>query len=155
MQFKCHASNNKEPWMPFSQGRTIKLQKDNCGSLEGGLKWSEEIRNWRGTHACVHAQSCPTLTLRTVALQAPLSSGFPRQEYWTGLTFPTPGDVQNPGVEPKPPVSPALAGRFFTAEPPGKPWRGTRSMQRETRRWGESYFQNKMNRIQGPLCDGG
>ena len=33
---------NKEPWMPFSQGRTIKLHKDNCGSLEDGLKWSED-----------------------------------------------------------------------------------------------------------------
>ena len=53
----------------------------------------------------------------TVACQAPLSMGFPRQEYWSGLPFPSPGDLPNPGTEP---VSPALAGRFFTIEPEGK-----------------------------------
>ena len=46
--------------------------------------------------------------------QAPLSMGFPRQEYWSGLPFPSPGDLPNPGMEP---ASPALAGRFFTTEP--------------------------------------
>ena len=50
--------------------------------------------------------------------QAPLFMGFPRQEYWSGLPFPSPGDLLNPGIEP---TFPALAGRFFTAEPPGKP----------------------------------
>ena len=54
---------------------------------------------------------------RTVARQAPLSMGFPRQEHWSGLQFPSPGDLSNPGVETS---SPALAGQFFTAEPPGK-----------------------------------
>ena len=57
----------------------------------------------------------------TVALQAPLSMGFPRQEYWCGLPFPSPGDLLNPETEPKSPVYPALAGGFFTTEPPGKP----------------------------------
>ena len=57
-------------------------------------------------------------TLSTVAHQAPLSMGFPKQEYWSGLTFPSPGDLPNPGIEH---ASPALAGEFFTAEPPGKP----------------------------------
>jgi len=54
----------------------------------------------------------------TVAHQAPLSTAFPRQEYWSGLPFPSPGDLPRPGIEHK---SPALAGRFFTAEPPGDP----------------------------------
>ena len=53
----------------------------------------------------------------TVAHQAPLSMAFPRQEYWSGLPFPPPGDLPDPGIEP---ASPALAGRFFTTEPPGK-----------------------------------
>ena len=44
--------------------------------------------------------------------------GFPRQEHWSGLPFPPPGDRPDPGVEPE---SSALAGGFFTAEPPGKP----------------------------------
>ena len=52
------------------------------------------------------AKSCPTLaTPWTVAHQAPLSMGFSRQEYWSGLPFPSPGDLPNPGIEPK---SPAL-----------------------------------------------
>ena len=53
-----------------------------------------------------------------VACQTPLSMGFPRQEYWSGLPFPAPGDLPDPEVEP---LSPSLAGGFFTAEPPGKP----------------------------------
>ena len=47
--------------------------------------------------------------------------GFPRQEYWSGLPFPSPGDLLHPGVKPGPPASPALAGGCFTLEPPGKP----------------------------------
>ena len=61
------------------------------------------------------------VTLWTVAHQAPLSRGFPRQEYWSGLLFHSPGDIPNPGMES---VSPALAGEFFTAEPPGKHYKG-------------------------------
>ena len=55
----------------------------------------------------------------TVAHLAPLSIGFLRQEYWTELSFPPPGDLPDPEIEP---ASPALAGGFFTAEPPGKPY---------------------------------
>ena len=57
-------------------------------------------------------------TLWTIAHQVPLSMGFPRQECWSGLPFPSPGDLPNPGIQP---VSLALAGGFFTAEPPRKP----------------------------------
>ena len=55
----------------------------------------------------------------TVARQAPLSLGFPRQEYWDGLPFPSPGGLHNPGI--KPVSSPASAGGFFIFEPPRKP----------------------------------
>ena len=58
----------------------------------------------------------------TVALQAPLSMGFSRQEYWRGLLFPPPGDLSDPGIEPASLAAPALASRFFTAEPSGKPF---------------------------------
>ena len=61
------------------------------------------------------------VTLWIVARQAPLSMGFSRKEYWSGLLFPSPGDLLNPGIEPMSLVSPALAGGFFTTEPPGKP----------------------------------
>ena len=57
------------------------------------------------------------MTLWTVAHLAPLSLGFPRQEYCSGLPFPPPGDLPDSGTEP---VSPELAGGFFTTELPGK-----------------------------------
>ena len=50
----------------------------------------------------------------TVAHQAPLSMEFSRQEYWSRLPFPTPGDLPDPGIKPLSPAFPALAGRFFT-----------------------------------------
>ena len=54
------------------------------------------------------------VTLWTVARQVPLSMRFSRQEYWSGLPFPPPGNLPNPGIEPTSPVFPTLAGRFFT-----------------------------------------
>jgi len=57
----------------------------------------------------------------TVACQALLSMGFPGQEYWGGLPFPSPGDLPDPGIKPESFASPALVGSFFTTEPPGKP----------------------------------
>ena len=62
-----------------------------------------------------------SVTPWTVSHQAPLSMGFSRQEYWSGLPFPSPGDLPNPGIELASLVSPALAGRFFSTESPGKP----------------------------------
>ena len=56
-------------------------------------------------------------TLWTIAHQAPPSMGFSRQEYWSGLPFPSPGDLPDPGIEPK---SPALRADNLTSEPPGK-----------------------------------
>jgi len=46
--------------------------------------------------------------------------GFPRQEYWSGLPFPFPGDLPDPGIEPESPMAPVLAGGFFNTEPPWK-----------------------------------
>ena len=57
----------------------------------------------------------------TLAYQAPLSVEFSRQEHWSGLSFPPPRDLPDPGIEPVSPASPAVAGRFFTFEPPEKP----------------------------------
>ena len=56
-----------------------------------------------------------------VAHQAPLLIGFSRQEYWSGLPIPSPGNLPNPGIKPESSVAPALAGGFFITEPPGKP----------------------------------
>ena len=54
----------------------------------------------------------------TVAYQAPPSMGFSRQEYWSGLPFPSPGDLPHPGIKPR---SPTFQADALTAEPPGKP----------------------------------
>ena len=60
-------------------------------------------------------------TTWTSAPQAPLSMEFSRQEYYSGLSFATPEDLPDPRIKPTSPVAPALAGRFFTTEPPGQP----------------------------------
>ena len=68
-------------------------------------------------HVCMLSHfSCVRLfaTLWTVACQAPLSMGFFRQEYWSGLLCPPPGDLPDPEIEPMSLKFPALAGRFFT-----------------------------------------
>ena len=57
----------------------------------------------------------------TVACQAPLSMRSPRQENWSGLPFPIPGGLPDPGSQPESFASPVLAGGFFTTAPPGKP----------------------------------
>ena len=65
------------------------------------------------------AQPCPTLCDPwTVAHQSSLSMGFSRQEYWSGLPFPSPGELPDPGIEPG---SPALQADALPSEPPGKP----------------------------------
>ena len=69
---------------------------------------------------CLDAQPCLTLvTPWTVTRQAPLSMGFPRQDFWSRLPFPSLEDFLDPGIKPG---FPAWLGRFFTTEPPGKPW---------------------------------
>ena len=79
----------------------------------GGLTWFF----MQSCFSCVQLYG----TLWTVACQSPLSIGFPRQEHWSELTFPSPGDLPDPGTELLSPASPALAGGFLTTEPPGKP----------------------------------
>ena len=66
---------------------------------------------------CAQLVSCVWFFV-TAAHQAPLSTGFPRQEYWSRLLFPSPGDLPDAEAEP---MSPALAGRFFTIERPEEP----------------------------------
>ena len=106
---------------------TVRLLQDTCGNFLGwehlsfGLIGSlsrtpESIYSFIAVVQLLN-RVCLFVTPCTVALQAPLSLGVPRQEYWSGLPFPSPGDCPNPGIEP---MSPALAGRFFTTEPPGK-----------------------------------
>ena len=83
-------------------------------SLKIGEFGNHEVR---AKHACVLSYVRLFVTLRTAAHKAPLS----RQENWSGLPFPTPGDLLNPRIESASLASPALPGGFFTTEPSGKP----------------------------------
>ena len=64
-----------------------------------------------------HSAVSDSWRLTDCSCQAPLSMGFSRQEYWSGLPFPTPGDLSDPGIEPR---SPELQADTLPAEPPGK-----------------------------------
>ena len=75
-----------------------------------------ELEGWWFRH------SCPTLCdPMDCSPQAPLSIGFPRQEYWSGLPFPSPGDLPNPGIKTR---SPGLQADSLPTEPPRKSWKG-------------------------------
>ena len=81
------------------------------------------------------------VTLWPVARQAPLSNRFSRQEHWSGLLSPSPGDLPDPGIEPVSSVSPALAGGFFTN---GTTW--------EAQSWyGKSGYLEWVDRQSSPL----
>ena len=107
----------------------------NCLLVQMLLKWeqvkednlwkwiSSEISALKQTSVLKHRACCLIrsdvfVTQWAIACQVPLFMGFPRQEYWRGLSFPSPNDLPNPGIEP---ASSALAGEFFTTEPLGKP----------------------------------
>ena len=115
-------------------GRGLGSQRAGCESPtrsvppreQAGPPLKTKVNNLASyPRACICAQSFSSVpcfvTPWTAARQAPLSTKFSRQEYWNGLPVPPPVDLCGPGMEPTFPVAPALAGRLFTAEPPGKP----------------------------------
>ena len=79
------------------------------------------------------------VTLWTTAGQTPLSVGFSRQEYWSGLLFPPPGDLLDPGIKPSSLMSPALAGRFFATSATWEAQASHWSIVDTTQRW--YYFK--------------
>ena len=105
------------------------------GSQRAGHDWATEL-NWCGQWArfCGRTRSWQAegdriglfVTPWTVAHQAPLSMGFSRQEYWSGLPFPPPVDLPDPGIELR---SPALQADTLTSEPPGGFMRGMENLQ--------------------------
>ena len=108
---------------------------------------------------CPHTSACMInhvwlfATPWAVALQTPLSMEFSRQEYWSGLPFPAPGDLLHLGVEPTSLASPALAGGFFTTELPGKPEVYTTSKPSYSWLYTEKFYLISKNIIQLPLHD--
>ena len=118
----------------FSLQWFLWLGSEGLGSA-GGKRcsaWAQQLgcmslaasRHMGSSRACV--LSCFSrvrlfAVLWTIICQAPLSVGFFRQEYWSGLLCPPPGDLPDPGIEPESLKSPALACGFLTTGPPGKP----------------------------------
>ena len=79
---------------------------------------AEMVKNLPAMQECVLVSRVQLFVAPwTVAYQAPLSMELSRQECWSGLPSPSPGDLPDPGIKPN---SPVLAGEFFTVEPPGK-----------------------------------
>ena len=78
------------------------------------------------------------LTPWTTAQQALLSMEFSRQEYWSGLPFPAPGDLPDPVIKPTFLASPALAGGLFSNMPPGKP-----TVSPKVKKWGKLYVASQ------------
>ena len=102
-------------WFLIHSSRRWSVQQPSVGGgRHAGPHSSVSSRGYTVYAAVSYSHGTP----RTVARQAPLSMGFSRQEYWSGLPCPPPGNPPDPGIEPG--VS-CIAGRFFTAEPPGKP----------------------------------
>ena len=96
----------------FSFKHFIRVQLIYNAVLVSRVQFSESV-----IYSCTLSLVQLFVTPWTVAHQTPLSMGFSRQEYWSGLPFLQPEDLPDPGIKP---VSPALAGRFFTIEPPLK-----------------------------------
>ena len=98
-------------------GLKLKIQKTKImisGPIRSGQVDGETMET--GTEFILGAPK--SLKMVTVASQAPLSMESSRQEHWSGLPFPSPGDLPNPGIEPR---SPALQANSLPTEPPGKP----------------------------------
>ena len=92
------------------QSSNLKKEKKAFKSLTDSVTWKVKVKSL--SHVRLFA------TPWTVAYQALLSMGFSRQEYWSGSPFPSPGDLPDPGIEPR---SPALQADALTSESPGKP----------------------------------
>ena len=97
-----------------------------AGNTEPCEPCLQQPRGWvsraGGAQSLSHVQLF--VTPWTIACQAPLSMGFSRQGYWSGLPCPSPGDFSNPGIEPTSPVSPALQADSLSSESLGKPSSG-------------------------------
>ena len=106
-------------------GNTCTPMADSCQYIAKPLEYCKVISLQLNFKKKVKSLSCVRLfaTPWTRVHQAPPSMGFSRQEYWSGLPFPSPGNLPNPGIEPR---SPALQADALTSEPPRKPVRFNR-----------------------------
>ena len=128
--FTCSLRRWASMGMIFRMGRSttstlglLLIRHPFSMSQSAPSRYSPETKHPRGTRKRARLRQLlfsPSVVSDSFATpQSPLSLGFPRQDYWSGLPFPPPGDLPNPGIDL---ASPPSAGRFFTTEPCGKPW---------------------------------
>ena len=111
-QFMSWTHKNSKKWISHIH---IEITNTQYSWIKFLFYWSEIHKTY---NCCLIAKSCLTdATPWTIAHQAPLSMGFPRQEYWSGLKFPSLGCLPDPGIKHE---SPAMTGRFFTTGLPEK-----------------------------------
>ena len=122
----CPESSFQENWYPFFKTDSAEMQCQAYNSHSLGVDWVNKYKKYITTYDSyeylnlIHLVVSNSATPWTLAHQDPLSVGFPRQENWSGLSFPPPEDLSDPGTEHMSLMSPALAGGFFPAEPSGK-----------------------------------
>ena len=85
----------------------------------------------------------------TVAHEAPLTMGFPRQIYWSGLPFPSPGDLPDPGIEPMSLTFPAFSGRFFTTS---TTWEAPFNTYKGRYKYYNTFILNSIHKCKSLLC---
>ena len=107
-------ASESESWV---ESRSYRALQTTCGFYHDGNEKLLELLLLFNHQVMSDSLATPW----TIARQAPLSMGLPRQEYWHRLPFPSPGDLLDPGIKSVSPGSPPLVGRFFTTEPPGSP----------------------------------
>ena len=117
----CNLKNERKISVHFQgkpcNNRVIQIYAPTTIAEEVKVEWvCEDLQDLQKVKSLSRVQLFATRW--SVAHQAPLSMGFARQEYWSGLPFPSPGDLLNPGIEPR---SPTLQADALTSEPPGKP----------------------------------
>ena len=116
--FRCKSLTKKNDW-PQS---LFFFSISSLVSLSNACVWAQLLSCVQLTHTCEWAQSLSCVRLFTTPGTARLlrSMGLSQQEYWSGLPFPPPGDLPDPGIKSMSPESPALVSRFLTTEPPGE-----------------------------------
>ena len=119
-KYMSHKLRYEQFHLPLTESPNIcsHIITDLKGSrTEQGLAWKETVC----VHTIGHSVVSNSVTPWSIACQAPFSMGFSWQEHWSGLPFPLPGYIPDPGVKLAPLASYALTGGFFTTAPPGKP----------------------------------
>ena len=117
IQLKFHTTQSNQKFNPQESTHDIFHRTRTNNSSEEPRQYKQRTKLGVSQSLTSNYTTCVcvcSVVFNSVTPWAPLSMGYPRQEYWSGLPFPFPGDLPDPGSEPVSLVSPSLAGRFYT-----------------------------------------